>query len=90
METSFFSFCFSKLNCQKKALKETWIVFERKQSSLGNNAEIVGSDALAFSSGLPVTVIDICCFLLFAFFSWLLIWLTLDICRVVGSELCCY
>ena len=86
----FFSFCFSKLNCQKKALKETWIVFERKQSSLGNNAEIVGSDALAFSSGLPVTVIDICCFLLFAFFSWLLIWLTLDICRVVGSELCCY
>lgn len=53
---------------KKKLLKRLGLCLKRKQSSLGNNAEIVGSDALAFSSGLPVTVIDICCFLLFVFF----------------------
>ena len=86
----FFRFVSQSSIVKKKLLKRLGLCLKRKQSSLGNNAEIVGSDALAFSSGLPVTVIDICCFLLFAFFSWLLIWLTLDICRVVGSELCCY
>ena len=69
METSFFfRFVSQSSIVKKKLLKRLGLCLKRKQSSLGNNAEIVGSDALAFSSGLPVTVIDICCFLLFVFF----------------------
>ena len=71
----FFRFVSQSSIVKKKLLKRLGLCLKRKQSSLGNNAEIVGSDALAFSSGLPVTVIDICCFLLFVCFFFLVTYL---------------
>ena len=87
----FFRFVSQSSIVKKKLLKRLGLCLKENNHHWATMQKLSGRTRLLLAVVYRLLLLIFavfCC--LFAFFSWLLIWLTLDICRVVGSELCCY